>query len=231
MISPKKGSFVNKNRFTELLFIFFTAAAIFLALILPISLRPAPSLLKIGDVAFQDIRAPRSFSYISEILTETARKDAEKTVVPIYLPADPIISRRQVDKLSSVLRYINSIRSDSFASDDQKKEDLSSFSELSLNEETILSLLSLSPEKWELIKNESIFILEEVMKSSIREDQLAAIRRNLFPRIGFEFNETEAGIINELVSPLITANSDFSHENTAKAIDNARAVIETVSKQ
>ena len=231
MISPKKRSFAKKNRFTEFLFIFFTAAAIFLALILPISLRPAPSLLKIGDVAFQDIRAPRSFSFISEILTEAARKEAEKTVTPIYLPADPAISRKQIEKLSSVLGYINSVRSDSFATDDQKIKDLSSFSELSLTKGTITSLLSLSPEKWELIKSESIFLLEEVMKSSIREDQLAAIRRNLFPRIGFEFSESEAGIINELVSPLIIANSVFSHDNTAKAIDNARAVIEPVSKQ
>ena len=188
-------------------------------------------MLKIGDVAFQDIRAPRSFNYISEILTETSRKDAEKTVTPIYLPADPVISRRQIEKLRIVLAYITSVRSDSFASNDQKISDLSSFSEMTLTENTIDALLSLSPEKWELLKSESIYLLEEVMKSSIREDQLAAIRRNLFPRIGFEFSETEAGIINELVSPLIIANSVFSHENTAKAIDDARALIEPVSKQ
>lgn len=231
MISQKKGSFINKNRLTDFLFALLTAVAIFLALILPISLRPAPSLLKIGDVAFQDIRAPRSFGYISEILTESARKEAEKTVTPIYLPADPVISRKQIEKLRSILGYINSIRSDSFASNDQRINDLSAFSELTLTRDTIKSLLSLTPEKWEAIKTESIFLLEEVMKSSIREDQLAAIRRNLFPRIGFEFNETEAGIINELVSPLIIANSVFSHENTARSIEDARALIEPVSKQ
>ncbi len=231
MISPKIRPSINWNQVKGLLFSFFTAAAIFLALILPISLRPAPSLLKIGDVAFQDIRAPRSFSYISEILTENARKDAEKTVTPIYLPADPSISRKQVEKLNSVLDYINSVRVDSFATDDQKIKDLSSFSELSLTQATIISLLSLSTEKWDLIKTECKFLLEEVMKSSIREDQLVAIRGNLFPRIGFEFNETESGIINELVSPLIIENSLFSHENTAKAIDNARAVIKPVIKQ
>src|SRR4030065_2474759 len=136
MISPKKGPFVNKNRFTEFLFIFFTAASIFLALILPISLRPAPSLLKIGDVAFQDIRAPRSFSYISEILTETARKDAEKTVTPIYLPADPVISRNQSEMLKNVLGYINAIRSDVYASSEQKIIDLSALSEVTLTKKT-----------------------------------------------------------------------------------------------
>lgn len=231
MLSKNKYPFVNKSRFTELLFVLLTSIAIFLALILPISLRPAPSLLKIGDVAFQDIRAPRSFTFTSEILTETARKDAEKSVSPIYLPADPVISRKQIEKLRSILGYINSIRLDSFASIGQKIEDLSAFSEITLAKDIIESILLLTPEKWESVKSESIFLLEEVMKSSIREDQLAAIRRNLFPRIGFEFNETEAGIINELVSPLIIANSVFSHENTAKAINDARGLIEPVSKK
>jgi len=40
----------------------FVAAIIFFIIVLPISFRPTPSLLNIGDVAFQDIRAPRSFS-------------------------------------------------------------------------------------------------------------------------------------------------------------------------
>ncbi len=231
MVIKKKGQSVFKNRFSVFLSVFITTFAVFLALILPISLRPAPSLLKIGDVAFQDIRAPRSFSYISENLTETARKDAEKTVTPIYLPADPVISRNQSEKLKNVLGYINAIRSDVYASSEQKIIDLSALSEVTLTKKTIQSLLTISSEKWESIKTESIYLLEEVMKSSIREDQLTAIRRNLFPRIGFEFNEIEAEIINELVSPLIVANSVFSNENTARAIDEARSQVEPISKQ
>ena len=38
-------------------------------------------------------------------------------------------------------------------------------------------------------------------------------------------------LLIELVSPLIIANSVFSHENTAKAIDDARSLVEPVSKQ
>ena len=226
-----KGQFIKKSKFTEILSVLLISFLIFLALILPISLRPTPSLLKIGEVAFQDIRAPRSFSFISQILTETAQKEAEKTVSPIYLPADPVISRKQNEKLRSILGYINSIRSDSYANLEQKIEDLSAFSEIILTKNTIKALLSLTPEKWESIKSESIFLLEEVMKSPIREDQLVTIRGNLFPRIGFEFSETEAGIINEMVSPLIMANSVFSNENTARAIKDARSLIEPVSKQ
>lgn len=231
MLFEKLGRFISKSSFIIFLSVLVTAFAIFLALILPVSLRPAPSLLKIGDVAFQDISAPRSFSYISEILTEDARKAAEKSVSPIYLPADPAISRMQNVKLKSILNYINSIRSDTFASEEQKSKDLSALSDTDLTTSAIKSLIGLTVDRWDSVRSESIFLLEDVMKSSIREDQVISIKRNLSPRIGFEFNDIEAGIINELVSPLIVANSVFSNENTNRAIEEARSMIEPISKQ
>lgn len=229
---PQKNIFNGflKSKLVIVLLVIFTSFLIFLALVLPVSLRTAPSLLKIGDVAFQDIRAPRSFSYISEVLTENARKDAEKTVMPIYLPADPTISRKQIEMLNNSLAFIDSIRSDSFASIDQKISDLSVISNTSFTRNTMEAILILPEEKWEAIRTESLYLLEEIMKSSIREDQVATIKRNLSPRIGFEFNESESIIINQLVSPLIVANSLFSNENTSLAIEEARSLVEPVTR-
>ena len=231
MLLKKPGQFFSKSRFISFLSVVLIAIAIFLALILPISLRLAPSLLKIGDVAFQDIRAPRSFSYFSEILTENARKEAERTISPIYLPANPAISRKQIEKLRSMLGYINSVRSDTFASEEQKSIDLSALSEPTFTYNTIKALLGLTPDRWESLQSECLILLEDVMKSSIREDQVVSIKRNLSPRISLEFNDVEASIINELVSPLIVANSVFSNESTASAIEEARSLIEPISKQ
>jgi len=230
MLINKLGRFFGKSKFTIILSVLLIAIAIFLALILPVSLRSEPSLLKIGDVAFQDIRAPRSFNYVSEILTETTRKEAEKSVSPIYLPADPVISRTQIEKLKNIVGFINSIRSDTFASEDQKSKDLSSLSEITFSNNTTKALLELTDESWDIVRSESLFLLEDVMKSSIREDQVVSIRRNLPPRIGFEVNDLEAGIINELVSPLIRANSVFSNENTARAIEEARSMVDPITK-
>ena len=78
----------------------------------PISLRPSPFSLNVGDVAFQDIRAPRSFSYTSEILTDQARDIAEKSVSPVFLPADPAIARKQFESLSQTLNQIEILRFD-----------------------------------------------------------------------------------------------------------------------
>jgi len=99
MFSRQLDRFFYKKRFVSIVSIVIFSFLVFGALVLPISIRPSTSLLNIGDVAFQDIRAPKSFSYVSQNLTEQAMMAVEITVPPVYLPADPSISRKQVEKL------------------------------------------------------------------------------------------------------------------------------------
>ena len=204
---------------------------IFFIIVLPISLRPTPSLLNIGDVAFQDIHAPRSFTYISEYLTGIEQDEAEKTVTPVYLPADPAISRNQLETFRIILGYISSIRADEFASEEQKIKDLQVIESISITDANAQIILAFSSEKWDSIKAESLYLLEQVMGNTIREDQVITEQRNLSPQIGFEFNnEEESSIISGLVSQMIIANSLYSNEKSAEAIATARESIEPVSK-
>jgi len=196
-----------QSRFANVILLILIAGLIFLIVVLPISLRPPPSLLNIGDVAFQDIRAPRSFSYVSDHLTGIAQDDAEKTVAPIYLPADPAISRKQIETLKNLLSYISTSRIDTFADKQQIIEDIQAIEIITISEDTATVLVNLSDERWDLIQAESLYILEEVMRNSIREEQVSGIQRNLSPQIGFEFNEQETLIISEMVSQLIITNS------------------------
>lgn len=205
--------------------------AIFAALVLPISFRPAPSILNIGDVAFQDIRAPRTFSFESEILTEEARNQAEKSVAPIFLPADPSISRKQVEKLRNILNFINSVRQDSFATHEQKISDLLAIADVQLFPDAAENIINLDDSSWEAVRVESLFLLEEIMKAPIREDQVTSTKRNLSPQIGFEFNVSEAEIIGTLVSDLIIANSLFSNESTAESIEEVRNRVAPITRQ
>jgi hypothetical protein len=62
-----------------------TCAASFFALILPIAQRTSTYTLSPGDVAGQDIQAPNSLSFISQILTEQARLDAEHSASFRYI--------------------------------------------------------------------------------------------------------------------------------------------------
>ncbi|MGZ3882561.1 MAG: hypothetical protein ACXVBF_14525, partial [Flavisolibacter sp.] len=94
------------------------------AIVQPWSLRQISLQLSVGDVASQDLRAPHSIQYASEVLTETARTAAERSVAPIYNPPDTAIARTQNEALTSILGFINTIRMDQVASVDQKKAEI-----------------------------------------------------------------------------------------------------------
>ena len=219
--------FLNRKQF--LFPVIFSLLAWF-SLILPISLRPAPSLLEIGDVAFQDFHAPRSYSYSSKVLTEEAQNNAEKQVTPVFDPADTKIAQQQLDQLRSIYALIAIIRDDPFATESQKINDLQSIQDLNLFSGVAQTIVELSETRWEKIQTESLRVLELIMRNTIREDQVQNFRRNIIPLISFEFSQVEIEVINSLVSPLVKSNSAFSSEKTQLAIQTAREAVEPITK-
>jgi len=219
-----------QSRIAIVIAFLFVATLMFFIIVLPISFRPTPSLLNIGDVAFQDIRAPRSFSFVSEYLTGIAQDEAEKSVAPVYLPADPAISRKQIETLKTIINYISSIRVDAYAEDEQKNEDIQAIEVITISENTANALVNITDERWDSIQAESLYVLEQVMQNSIREDQVSVIQRNLPSQVGLNFNEQETSIISEIDSQLTIANSLYSNEKSAEAISTARDSIDPKSK-
>ena len=67
--------------------------------------------LNAGDVAPEDIRAPRSAHFVSELLTELARDDAERNVAVQYDPVDPRVARQQIAYARQVVDFIRAVRS------------------------------------------------------------------------------------------------------------------------
>ena len=77
--------------------------------------------LQTGEVSPADIRAPQSVEYISDSLTEEARKDAERRVADVYEPARRARSE-QIARSNEVLDAIEAIRNDESISLEQKTE-------------------------------------------------------------------------------------------------------------
>jgi len=122
------------------------------ALILPIVISSDQMPLKPGDVATQDITAPRTITYESEILTRPSKDDARSRVQPVYLPTDPAIARRQIEKLRVALDFITTVRFDSYATLEQKMDDLASISDMQLKPDTMGKILSLSDSRWQILQ-------------------------------------------------------------------------------
>lgn len=207
-----------------------TCAVSFFALVLPIAQRSSTYALSPGDVATQDILAPNSLSFTSQILTDQARLEAEQTVGAIYLPADSAISRRQIERLRSALTFVSVTRYDTFATSEQKFSDLSNLNDLQLRKEEVDLVLFLNDTRWEVIQKEALSVLEQVMRETIRDDQLRDAQRRVPALISFSLPDDEAGIVTKLVTPFVIPNSLFSQEQTKTAKDEASRAVEPVNK-
>ncbi|GAP41357.1 HD family phosphohydrolase [Flexilinea flocculi] len=211
----------EKRRWRNLIYI-VSVLLTFALLTIQISVRKSSYSLKIGDVTTQDILAPRTVTYISEILTEQARKDAEDIVGKVYLPADPTISRNQSQNLRSTFQFISTVREDEYASELQKIEDINKLVYVRLDESTIRQILDLSETDWNTVQTESQRVLEQVMQNSIRDTQVISRIENIPTMINYYINPQIADLINGITRKFVVPNSLYSEELTEKNKQEAR---------
>ncbi len=200
------------------------------ALVLPIATRPAYYPLSEGSVAPQDIQAPYAFSYTSQVLTEQSRKEAEQKVLPVYLPVDPAIARKQIESLRVTLNYISAVRADTFATQDQKVSDLNQLTDIKLSSEDCLHILFMSDSRWQIVQEEALRVLEQVMRSTIQEGQVLLAKNNLPSMISLTMPQDQAQVVTTLVTPFIIPNSLFSQDLTEIAREDASQNVTPVTR-
>lgn len=221
---------VPRRIFLRLGLLGLTAILSFIIIILPLAIRQGSYLLKTGDVVTQDIQAPYSLTFVSQFRTEQSRNTAEAGIKSVYLPVDPTITRRQIEKLKLDLAFISSVRNDTYASQVQKKADLKSISGLVLSNELIDKTIALPENRWQPLQQESLSVLEQVMRSPVRDNNLEDARRSVSTLTSFTMSTEQAGIIAELVGAYIIPNSLFSAELTKIARQEARTSVQPVSQ-
>lgn len=205
-----------------------SAVVAFFALILPDAFSQSAFPVAVGDVATEDILAPYSLTYESEVLTERSRQEVEALVPPIYLPTDPSVGRRQIEALQTALFFITTVRQDDYATSAEKLEDLQALETVKLTDEVAVRILQINDTRWQAIETEAANVLEQIMRNTLREGDIYAARRNISSLIDFSFPQDQADIVVELVEPFIAPNSLFSQEQTEAAIAEARKSVEPV---
>jgi putative nucleotidyltransferase with HDIG domain len=201
------------------------------ALVSPISIRQTEYSIRIGEVAQEDIQAPRTMSFVSEVHTEQARLEAEHNVAPIFNAADPAIARKQIEKLRISLNYISAVRADTYANYQNKISDLKAVKDIRVNEDMANRILALSSERWETIQAEALNVLEQVMRNTIREDRVYDFQRNVPTLVSFSLSQDQVQIVSELVIPFVTPNSLYNEEQTQVSRQAARDSISPVTRK
>ena len=180
--------------------------------------------LRIGRVPTEDIIAREEGSFVSEILTEQEREDVLSAVPVVFYPPDPNVARQQRDLTEKILVYIDNVRADAYAPLERQIADIKAITSLKLNEdeETIVAILQLPEDKWQLVRNEIILVLERVMRESIRDIDLRDIRDQLPTQVSLRLTPQESQIVTVITSDVIRVNQFENPEQTA--IDQAEAL-------
>ncbi|HJQ13652.1 MAG TPA: HDIG domain-containing protein, partial [Anaerolineales bacterium] len=200
------------------------------ALILPDLLQTTVP-LQPGDVSPSDFQATESLNYISQVRTEDARRAAEGAVQPVYAPPEPSIARDQIERLRAALEYIALVHDDEFSTPEQKAADIALLTDIKLKSETIESILALPAARWDAIHQESLSVLEQVMRRAIRDQELDATRRTIPSLVSLALNEEQAALVAELVTTFVVPNSLLSEELTEAARQAARESVEPVIQE
>lgn len=203
---------------------------ILVGLMIPFLTTQIDSQISAGEVASREIVAPRSLTYTSEILTEVQREAAANAIAAIYSPPDTSIARKQLESLRGTLAFISTVRADSFASPEEKLTDLAALENIDLDQETTSKILNLSDSRWQAVQQEAIVVLEQVMRSTIRENQLDAARSNVPAIVSLSLPEDQAQIVSQLVTGFVAPNSLYSEVLTETARQNAREAVAPVER-
>ena len=186
--------------------------------------------LQVGDLAPFDIVAPRSQTYISAIQTESAKAAAETSVSPIYDPPDTRIARNQVAAARAALTFINSVRSDTRASDVQRRQDLTHLDSVSLSGEIQIQLLQIEDSRWVAVQEEVTRVIEVAMSTPVREHQMEETQKRVPMMPSVTVTVEEANLAAALASQFIVPNSLFNESATQQARDAAIAAVHPVEQ-
>ncbi len=180
-----------------------------------------------GDVALQDIRAPRDLNYVSEILSAQAEAEAVRHVAPRYTSPDSAVARDQYNRARKVLAYLRALRADSYASDSQKYAWLLAVPELSdVSQNTANIIFTLPDANWDRVRLEFLDLLDQVMRQEvIRAADLNEVRQRIPARIALDLAQDEAVAVNALVVRFIRPNVFYDADATEIARQEAREAV------
>ncbi len=184
----------------------------------------------IGQAAADDILAPRSLTYTSNLLTAQAKEQARASVLVVYTALDLDIARSQLNQARATFAFIETVRSDSEAPTETKLRYLQAIDGLQIEEQVAIDLLEISQPDFEIARADVLSIIDELMRQEIRGDQLSGVRRSARRQASLDLTLKQEEIVTSLAPQFVVATVFPDEEKTAVAREEAVAAIEPVTR-
>ncbi len=182
----------------------------------------------VGEPAPNDVFAPQSLSFTSEILTEEAQKQARNDVAAIYTPLNLSIGREQLAQANAIFAFIDTVRSDPEISTEEKVDYLQAITDLAIEESVAIDLVTMSGSDFEEVKEEISGIIDSIMRQESREDDLATVQQTARRLASLSLSTAQSNIVTNLVWQFIVPTVFPDEEATAAAREEAAAAVEPV---
>ncbi len=204
--------------------------ALFAILAAPII--PGQVSLQVGDVAGEDIRAPRSISFISDSQTAAAQQEAAGMVASVYDAIRPLADIR-ADQLAAYDRLASQIHGvlERGAADGltavQIGPQLRS-AVPTLTQSQVDQIAAMSVVRWESVADAARMALDGIYAGQIREDELSDARQQVRNNVTEELSQKDRELAGDLAAQNVVPTSAISADKTAQAQQKARDAVEPV---
>src|SRR5688500_9804286 len=139
---------------------------------------PAVVTYEAGVVADRAVRAPRSVSYYSEVLTSAEREKAAASVARQYT-RNPAVVANETSQLGNAINTITRTRADTAQSRDQKIVALTRIADTPIGGTVAQDLVDMPVAEWEALARDLDRLLGTLYSTGIREGQHEASRADI----------------------------------------------------
>jgi len=207
-----------------------------LTAILTLSISPGAVNLDVGQVAPNEIRAPRPISFVSPSETEAKRKEAASKVVSQYEQIAP-----PTDIANTQLRSFDElVKAESQTLQDRDNKTipvaavpgrLAQIAGSKLTDAQIALVAAMPRSRWIQLAAAARTVLASIQAGAVREDDLKTVQDQARGAITEALPTTDRDLAGDLAATFIAANQRVSQQLTATAQQAARDAVDPVDVQ
>jgi putative nucleotidyltransferase with HDIG domain len=215
----------------SLLWIFVAVVTLIVTLILAFDFVRGPRVsVTLGEPAPEDVIAPQSITYVSDVLTGREIQQAASSVTDQYTSLDLNIARDQKNAVRAVFGFIDTVRADQIADQETRLSYLQAIDGLEIDDQVAQDLLSLNPGEYTVARDNILQIVEETMRQGVVETQLNEARRKAALEAAFDLTPAQERVVTSLAPQFVVPNIFFDPERTAELRSEAISAVEPITQ-
>jgi putative nucleotidyltransferase with HDIG domain len=230
-VQPASNQRMQQMMRRSLLWIFVAVVTLIVTLILAFDFVRGPRVsVTLGEPAPEDVIAPQSITYVSDVLTGREIQQAASSVSDQYTSLDLNIARDQKNAVRAVFGFIDTVRADQIADQETRLSYLQAIDGLEIDDQVAQDLLSLNPGEYTVARDNILQIVEETMRQGVVETQLNEARRKAALEAAFDLTPAQERVVTSLAPQFVVPNIFFDPERTAELRSEAISAVEPITQ-